>query len=80
MKVYGQRFGFDITMKSKRCIYLPTDQDLCPGDVTRCPHISGAEGCYDSGGTTFSVSFPVEKQALQAQARRPEIEKMRREN
>jgi PAS domain S-box-containing protein len=68
MKVYGQRFGFDITMKSKRCIYLPTDQDLCPGDVTRCPHISGAEGCYDSGGTTFSVSFPVEKQALQAQA------------
>lgn len=61
MKVYGQRFGFDITMKSKRCIYLPTDQDICPGDVTQCPHIAGPEGCYDSGGTTFSVSFPARK-------------------
>jgi PAS domain S-box-containing protein len=65
MKIYGQRFGFDITMKSKRCIYLPTDQDVCPGDVTQCPHIAGPEGCYDSGGTMFSASFPVEKQALQ---------------
>jgi PAS domain S-box-containing protein len=67
MKIYGQRFGFDITMKSKRCIYLPTDQDICPGDVTQCPHITGPEGCYDSGGTTFSVSFPVEKQPPQTQ-------------
>lgn len=67
MKVYGQRFGFDITMKSKRCIYLPTDQDLCPGDVTQCTHITGPEGCNDSGGTTFSISFPVEKQAPQTQ-------------
>ena len=55
MKVYGQRFGFDISMKSKRCTYLPTDQDLCPGDVSQCPHIAGPEGCFASGGTTFSV-------------------------
>ena len=61
MKVYGQRYGFDISMKSKRCIYLPTDQDLCPGDVAQCPHITGPEGCLASGGTTFSVSFPAEK-------------------
>lgn len=61
MKVYGRRFGFDITMKSKRCIYLPTDQDVCPGDVTQCSHITGPEGCLASGGTTFSVSFPTEK-------------------
>ena len=58
MKVYGQRFGFDISMKSKRCTYLPTDQDLCPGDVSQCPHITGPEGCLASGGTTFSVAFP----------------------
>jgi signal transduction histidine kinase len=63
MKVYGQRFGFDINMKSKRCIYLPTDEDVCPGDVTQCPHISGPDGCIASGGTTFSVSFPVETTA-----------------
>jgi signal transduction histidine kinase len=29
MKVYGQRFGFDLSMKSKRCVYIPTDQDQC---------------------------------------------------
>lgn len=63
MKVYGQRFGFDITMKSKRCIYLPTDQDVCPGDVAQCPKITGQEGCVASGGTTFSVSFPTETAA-----------------
>lgn len=61
MKVYGQRFGFDITMKSKRCTYLPTDQDICPGDVTQCSHITSPEGCHESGGTTFSVSFPSHK-------------------
>ena len=60
-KVYGQRFGFDISMKSKRCTYLPTDEDLCPGDVAQCRHITGPEGCLASGGTTFSVAFPVEK-------------------
>ena len=60
-KVYGQRFGFAISMKSKRCIYLTTDQDLCPGTVDRCPHITGPEGCLASGGTTFSISFPAEK-------------------
>jgi PAS domain S-box-containing protein len=65
MKVYGQRFGFDITMKSKRCNYLPTDQDVCPGDVKQCPQISGPQGCIDSGGTTFSVSFPAEKKSLE---------------
>jgi PAS domain S-box-containing protein len=67
MKVYGQRLGFDITMKSKRCIYIPRDQDICPGDVTQCPHITSPEGCYNSGGTTFSVSFPAEKGPSQAQ-------------
>lgn len=67
MKVYGQRLGFDITMKSKRCIYIPTDQDICPGDVTQCPHIHNPEGCLNSGGTTFSVSFPTENELLQTQ-------------
>ena len=65
MKIYGQRFGFDISMKSKRCIYIPTDQDLCPGDVSQCPHIIGPEGCLASGGTTFTVSFPAEKRISQ---------------
>ncbi|OPX96679.1 MAG: Sporulation kinase A [Syntrophorhabdus sp. PtaB.Bin006] len=60
MRVYGQRFGFDITMKSRRCIYIPGDKDLCPGNTSICPHIRSREECIASGGTTFSVSFAIE--------------------
>jgi PAS domain S-box-containing protein len=61
MKVYGQRFGFDISMKSKRCVYIPTDQDVCPGNISLCPYCKTISDCINSGGSTFSVSFPVRK-------------------
>jgi len=61
MKVYGQRFGFDLSVTSKRCIYIPTDQDQCPGDISQCPHVKNAEECAASGGTTFTVAFPMKK-------------------
>jgi signal transduction histidine kinase len=61
MKVYGHRFGFDLTMESKRCIYLPTDRDLCPGKISACPHCKKPEDCLASGGSTFSISFPIER-------------------
>jgi signal transduction histidine kinase len=58
MKVYGQRFGFDISVESQRCIYIPKDQDICPGRITVCPHCQTQEDCLKSGGSTFTVSFP----------------------
>jgi len=61
MKVYGQRFGFDLSMTSKRCVYIPTDQDECPGDISRCPHVENAKECAASGGTTFTVAFEPQK-------------------
>jgi PAS domain S-box-containing protein len=61
MKVYGQRFDFDLSMTSKRCVYIPTDQDLCPGDISKCPHVKNAKECADSGGTTFTVAFQPKK-------------------
>ncbi len=61
MKVYGQRFGFDLSMTSKRCIYIPTDQDQCPGDISQCPHVGSAEECAASGGTSFTVAFQPKK-------------------
>ena len=61
MKVYGQRFGFDLSMTSKRCIHIPTDQDPCPGDISKCPHVENAKACADSGGTTFTVAFQPKK-------------------
>ena len=61
MKVYGQRFGFDLSMESRRCIYLPTDKDLCPGRISACPHCQKPEDCLSFGGSTFCVSLPMER-------------------
>jgi PAS domain S-box-containing protein len=61
MKVYGQRFGFDLSMTSKRCVYIPTDRDQCPGDISRCPHVRNVKECAASGGTTFTVAFQPKK-------------------
>ena len=59
LKAYGQRFGFDISVGSQRCIYLPTDHDLCPGRISTCPHCKKPEDCLSSGGSTFCISFPI---------------------
>jgi PAS domain S-box-containing protein len=61
MKVYAQRFDFDLSMKSKRCVYIPTDRDLCPGDISKCPHVKNAKECAASGGTTFTLAFQPKK-------------------
>jgi len=58
-KVYSKRFGFEISVASQRCLYLPTDRDLCPGRISRCPHCRGREDCFNSGGSTFCLTFPA---------------------
>ncbi len=59
MKVYSQRFGFDISVGSQRCIHLPTDRDLCPGRISLCSHCQQTSDCLPSGGSTFCVTFPI---------------------
>jgi signal transduction histidine kinase len=60
-RIYGQRYGFQITFESRRCIYLPTDKDICPGKITLCRFCKSNEDCLASGGSTFSISFPAGK-------------------
>ena len=59
MKVYSQRFGFDISAASQRCLYLSTDRDLCPGRISKCGHCRAREDCFNSGGSTFCLTFNV---------------------
>ncbi|MCJ7782641.1 MAG: ATP-binding protein [Desulfobacterales bacterium] len=59
LKAYGQRFGFDVSVGSQRCIYIPTDHDLCPGKISECPHGRVREDCLNSGGSTFCLTFVV---------------------
>ncbi len=61
IKYYAKRYGFDISLKSTRCVYIPTDRDICPGNIAKCNHCKTANDCIDSGGTTFTVTFPVGK-------------------
>ena len=57
VKVYSKRFGFEVTMSSKRCAHVPTDSDLCPGDAAPCPHAQTVEGVRHTCGSTFSLAF-----------------------
>jgi PAS domain S-box-containing protein len=57
MKIFSERFGFRISMSSKRCDYIPGASDKCPGDIAKCPHCASVEDCLNSGGTVFTVFF-----------------------
>jgi len=58
MKIFSERYHFQIDMASARCKHLRTETDVCPGRVSQCPFCSGTEGCHQTGGTVFSLYFP----------------------
>ena len=57
MKIFSERYNFKIEMSSSRCRYIPYAKDVCPGIISRCDFCKNDEGCYLSGGTTFTVYF-----------------------
>jgi PAS domain S-box-containing protein len=58
MKIFSERYGFQINMASIRCRHLPKETDICPGRISRCPFCSNTEDCHQTGGTIFTVYFP----------------------
>jgi PAS domain S-box-containing protein len=58
MKVFSERYGFQLTMTSTRCPLLEKEGAACPGEISLCAGCDGEEGCTGSGGSTFSVFFP----------------------
>jgi PAS domain S-box-containing protein len=63
MKVFGERYGFQLDMTSNRCRYLERKGAVCPGNIERCEHCRTEEDCINSGGTAFTVLFPVNRRA-----------------
>ncbi|WP_161626547.1 PAS domain S-box protein [Desulfatiglans anilini] len=59
MKVFGERYGFEIDMASIRCRFIPKEADECPGRISACRFVRNGAGCRESGGTTFRVEFPT---------------------
>jgi PAS domain S-box-containing protein len=58
MKIFSERFNFTIHMESTRCRFIPGEEDLCPGRISKCIFCSTTNDCHGSGGTTFSLFFP----------------------
>jgi light-regulated signal transduction histidine kinase (bacteriophytochrome) len=58
MKIFSERYHFQIELKSSRCSALPQDSDVCPGRISACPTCNSAEGCHQAAATTISLYFP----------------------
>jgi hypothetical protein len=58
MKIFSERYRFQIDMASSRCRFIPKENDLCPGRISLCRFCRKTEDCYGSGGTIFSLFFP----------------------
>jgi signal transduction histidine kinase len=57
MKIFSERYHFEIDMVSSRCRFIPKASDVCPGRISQCKFCTTNEDCYHSGGTTFSLYF-----------------------
>ena len=58
MKIFSERYGFKINMKSTRCRFIPNEKDICPGKISECNFCSTEADCHQSGGTVFQLFFP----------------------
>jgi len=62
IKVFSERYGFSVDFKSSRCKFIPKDIDICPGKISACQFIKEKEECFSSGGSIFTIKFPVTSQ------------------
>ena len=61
IKIFSERFGFNVRFRSTRCSCIPSARDICPGDITRCRCCEVIEECLRNGGTEFVVEIPPER-------------------
>jgi len=57
MRIFSERYHFELKMTSRRCGIIPGDADVCPGNITECVLSVQSEGCLESGGTAVTVQF-----------------------
>jgi PAS domain S-box-containing protein len=62
MKIFSERYHFELKLNSRRCGMIPGDADTCPGKIDDCVQAKPEEDCLGSGGTTVTVKFyPAER-------------------
>ena len=57
MKIFSERYKFNIRLNSIRCRFIPKETDQCPGNIDQCRHCRTTDDCLTSGGTTVTVQF-----------------------
>ena len=57
MRIFSERYHFELKMNSRRCGVIPGDADACPGNMAECVQAGQTEDCLESGGTTVTVQF-----------------------
>jgi len=58
MKIFSERYPFQLEVVSSRCSFLTGKGTACPGTIVRCRFCARPEDCHRSGGSTFTVYFP----------------------
>jgi len=64
LKVYAETYHFQVECQSTRCQYIPRENDICPGAITKCLHVKTKKECAKSGETTFKIVFPGENRDM----------------
>ena len=59
LRILSERHGFSLSFESERCEFIRRDSDICPGRISRCKFIKDRVECLSSGGSVFSLKFPV---------------------
>ncbi|MCD4743647.1 MAG: PAS domain S-box protein [Desulfobacteraceae bacterium] len=58
MKIFSERYGFSLSLESKRCKFLVENLDsTCPGNIKKCIFCKSKEECEQAGYTVFSLLF-----------------------
>jgi len=57
IKIFSERYGFQIDMSSSRCKHIPNAEDTCPGKISMCDACHVPEDCHASGSTCFNITF-----------------------
>ncbi|MCC6623926.1 MAG: GAF domain-containing protein [Deltaproteobacteria bacterium] len=59
IKAIAERHGWDLSLDSERCRFIPSDADACPGRISACAHCASAATCHTSGWTEVRLVVPT---------------------
>lgn len=57
IKVFSERFKFKVALSSRRCNFLQTEGEQCPGRISACQHVRSEAECDEAGSTEFTLRF-----------------------